>query len=257
MPASLARRVTEQHTTGESLGEPVDGTVMALRITGLERWMTRVDPLRAMGLLHAVHAAVQALAAAQGGRVDYAQGHTLLVVWPQAQAPQVHTAVSVAQACWNELLPMLRTNEDPDHPLGLETAVECGAFWAGVVGTVESRRLVVLGHTVADALAMLELASELAAPLLLGPVAGQRLAEAQQQEAQHQGAPATQAPRTAPAGASAGHGAPQPTPGLASPNPAAAGWALTPAARLLGRFVLPGQAVPKALHQVPLPVPAA
>lgn len=242
IPASLASRVVAHHRPGESLGEPRTGVVLALRVTGLERWMASVDPSKAMALLHAVHEATQLQAAARGGRVDHAQGHTLLVVWPQATAANASAAVAVAHACWSELLPLLRHNELDTGPLSLEAAVEAGDYWAGVVGSADSRRPVVLGAAVMDVMAMLELHAELAAPILVGEKATGLLTAPQGAEAQ---APAQAGAATSTKGA--------PTPVGALPLVSNRWPHLSP----LGRFVLPGQARSKALHRVEAPLPAA
>jgi CHASE2 domain-containing sensor protein len=168
MPTELADRIVAHQRPGESLGEPRTGVVLALRVPGIERWMAQAEPQQALGLLHAIHATAQAQAAAHGGRVDHAQGHTLLVMWATPTPASAQAAVAVAHACWAELLPVLRRNETEAHPLGLEAAVESGSYWVGVVGTPESRRPVVLGAVVVDVMAMLELHAELAAPILVG-----------------------------------------------------------------------------------------
>lgn len=219
MPPSLADRVLSHHQPGESLGEPRTGAILALRVTGIERWMARETPECALGLLHAVHASTQALATDRGGRVDHAQGHTLLVVWSHANTRDVRAALAVAHEAWNALVPVLRANEHPDRPLGLELALEVGDFWSGVVGSTESRRPVVLGAAVSDVLAMLEMHAELAAPILVGDKASALL-------------------RTDPV----------------PPAPQADG---APALVPLGRFVLPGQVRPRQLHRADLPLQLA
>lgn len=176
MPTELADRIVAHQRPGESLGEPRTGVVLALRVPGIERWMAQAEPQQALGLLHAIHATAQAQAAVHGGRVDHAQGHTLLVMWSTPTPATAQAAVAVAHACWAELLPVLRRNETEAHPLGLEAAVESGSYWVGVVGTPESRRPVVLGAVVVDVMAMLELHAELAAPILVGERASALLA---------------------------------------------------------------------------------
>jgi CHASE2 domain-containing sensor protein len=235
MPAELANRVVAHQRPGESLGEPRTGLVLALRVPGIERWMTEVEPQQALGLLHAIHAAAQSRAAAHGGRVDHAQGHMLLVVWPCADTASARAAVAVAHDCWSELIPVLRRNETATAPLGLEAAVEAGSYWVGVVGTPESRRPVVLGAAVVDVTAMLELHAELAAPILVGEKASALLAPA----------PNAAGQATIEGFAST---ATQPVTQAAHPTTL-----LAP----LGRFVLPGQARPKALHRIEAPLTAA
>jgi class 3 adenylate cyclase len=240
MPSELAGRIVAHQRPGESLGEPRTGVVLALRVPGIERWMAEVEPQQALGMLHAIHAAAQSQAAKHGARVDHAQGHMLLVVWPTADTTSARAAVTVAHACWSELLPVLRRNESATAPLGLEAAVEAGSYWVGVVGTPESRRPVVLGAAVVDVLAMLELHAELAAPILVGERASALLAPQPVPE-----------PSTGAAQATIGRfasSAAQPVTPSAQPHTE-----LAP----LGRFVLPGQARPKALHRIQAPLPAA
>jgi hypothetical protein len=159
----------------------------------------------------------------------------LLVVWPCADTASARAAVAVAHDCWSELIPVLRRNETATAPLGLEAAVEAGSYWVGVVGTPESRRPVVLGAAVVDVTAMLELHAELAAPILVGEKASALLAPA----------PNAAGQATIESFAST---ATQPVIQAAHPTTL-----LAP----LGRFVLPGQARPKALHRIEAPLTAA
>lgn len=182
MPAPLAREIAVRNPTGDSLGHAEQGTVMAIRIEGLERWQSSVAPLQALGLIHGLHATAQSAAAEVGGRLEQAQGHTLFVAWPASQAsgaaPQ---AMSAAQRCLRELQPLLERNESESHPLSMNIAIESGPYLHGVVGHADSRRAILLGAAVADVQGMLELSGELAAPVLVGPMAALELQRAQVQ----------------------------------------------------------------------------
>lgn len=178
MPPALARRICQDSPTGESLGELREGTLMALRIAGIERWVGAVEPLQGLALIHAVHATAQALATRSGGRLEHAQGHTLLLAWPGADGNFVRQALDVAQQCGQDMMPLLGRNESETHPLSLHIAIESGAYLQGIVGTADNRRAVLIGPAATDALAMLELSDELATPVLVGPRAAAALEQA-------------------------------------------------------------------------------
>lgn len=176
MPAALARRIAHDHPSSDSLGEPQNGTLLALRVPGIERWVSSVEPLQALGLIHVLNATVQNLALGLGGRLEHMQGHTLLLAWASDDASAVRKAMEVAQRCATDLGPLLRRNESETHPLGMNIAIESGSYLQGIVGPAEARRAVLIGPAATDALAMLELSDELASPVLLGPKAASHLA---------------------------------------------------------------------------------
>jgi len=177
MPPALAAQIAAQNPSGDSLGQPCQGTLLALRVAGIERWVASVETLQALGLIHAIYASAQTIAAAHGGRLEHTQGHTLLLAWPQASATSVRQAMHAAQACAERLAPLLQRNETPTHPLSLHATIETGLYLLGIVGDTASRRPVLLGPAATDVQAMLQLNAELAAPILVGPGAAQ-LAEA-------------------------------------------------------------------------------
>lgn len=176
MPVALARRVAQDHPSGESLGDLQRGTLLALRIPGIDRWVSSVEPLQALSLIHVLNATVQNLAHGLGGRLEHMQGHTVLLAWTSDDAWAVRQAMAVAKQCAVELGPLLRRNESETHPLGMNMAIESGAYLQGIVGTSSARRAVLLGPAATDALAMLELNEELVSPVLLGPKAAAHLA---------------------------------------------------------------------------------
>lgn len=175
MPTALAREIAERHPTGESLGHAEHGTLMAVRIEGLERWQGGVEPLQALGLIHGLHATAQSAAAAFGGRLEQAQGNTLMLAWPHGLPDGVRCALRAADRCRATLQPLLQHNETESHPLSMNIAIESGPYLQGVVGHAESRRAVMLGAAVADVQGMLELSIDLATPVLLGPQAARQL----------------------------------------------------------------------------------
>jgi adenylate cyclase len=156
------------------------GTVMAIRINGLQRWQESVEPLRALGVIHALYAAAQSGASAFGGRLEQAQGHLLMVAWPDSRAHEAGgngplLAAAAARRCLKELQPLLDRNESELHPLSMNIAIESGPYLHGIVGHAESRSALLLGPAVADVQGMLELSDELACPILMGPAVAAQL----------------------------------------------------------------------------------
>ena len=209
MPTALASQIASQNPTSDSLGQPCQGTLLALHVTGLERWVASVETLQALGLIHAIYATAQAQAAQRGGRLEHAQGHTLLLAWPTANAQSVENALAVAEKCTQELAPLLARNESHTHPLSAHIAIETGLYLMGVVGNTASRRSVLLGPAATDVQAILHLSAELASTVIVGPSAAalvataaplQRLGrfvlpeQAQPKELYRHAAPATQNP---------------------------------------------------------------
>ncbi len=168
LPGDLARDIAQQNPSGESLGKPCQGVLLALRIVGLERWTASVDSLQALALVHALNSVAERAAHRHGGALEHVQGETLLMAWTRADASAVHAAVATARDLLAETSALLQRNESQRHPLGVRAAVEAGAFLIAVAGSRTSRRPLLLGPAVDVAAGMLSLADELASPLLVG-----------------------------------------------------------------------------------------
>jgi len=175
MPEALAREIATRNPTGDSLGHEETGTVMAIRIGGLQRWQSGVAPLRALGLIHGIHAAAQSVCSGFGGRLEHAQGHLLLSAWPHSKGQGAEMAVAAARRCLKELQPLLDRNETESCPLSMSIAIESGPYLHGIVGHADSRSALLLGAAVTDVYAMLELSDELACPMMVGPIAAASL----------------------------------------------------------------------------------
>lgn len=173
LPRGLAREIAQQNPSGESLGKPCEGVLLALRVVGLERWTGSVDTLQALALLHAISTLADRTASRHGGALEHVQGETLLLAWPEAGARDVLAAIETAREIFRELEPVLLHNESTGFPLGSRAAVEAGSFLLAVAGSRASRRPLLLGPTADTVLAMLPLCDELASPLLIGPQAAQ------------------------------------------------------------------------------------
>ncbi|MEO8015323.1 MAG: CHASE2 domain-containing protein, partial [Polaromonas sp.] len=76
LPRGLAREIAQQNPSGESLGKPCEGVLLALRIVGLERWIGSVDSLQALALVHAVSTLADRSATHSGGALEHVQGET-------------------------------------------------------------------------------------------------------------------------------------------------------------------------------------
>lgn len=176
LPQSLAREIAYQAPGSDSLGKPCQGVLLAVRVQGLERWTGNVDSLQALGVAHAISTVANHTAQAHGGALEHVRGEVLLIAWPNAGAQCVTAAIDTAQALMAELLPMLRQNETRRFPLGVQAAIESGAFLLGVAGPQASRRTLLLGPVADVVLAMLPFCDELAAPVLIGAQAAHTLA---------------------------------------------------------------------------------
>lgn len=171
LPRGLAQEIAQQNPSGESLGKPCEGVLLALRVVGLERWTGSVDTLQALALLHAMSTLADRGASRHGGALELVHGETLLLAWPEAGARDVMAAIETAREICRALEPVLAQNESPGFPLGCRAAVEAGSFLLAVAGARASRRPLLLGPAADTVLTMLPLCDELASPLLIGPQA--------------------------------------------------------------------------------------
>ena len=168
LPQRLAREIAYQSPGSDSLGKPCQGVLLALRVQGLERWTSTVDSLQALGVAHAISTLADRAASQHGGALEHVRGEVLLLAWPRVDAECASAAIEAAQTLMRELTPLLRQNESLRFPLGLQVAIESGAFLLGVAGPQASRRPLLLGPAADIVLAMLPFCEELAAPLLIG-----------------------------------------------------------------------------------------
>lgn len=177
LPPTLAQQVATQTPSGQSLGHPCDGILVAVRVAGMDRWVSQVDTLQALALIHALHTAAQHSAALHGGSLEHAQGSTLYFTWPQSTPQALVGALNSVKHLHALLMPALTQNETLSHPLSAYAAIEAGAYLLGVVGESGSRRSVLLGPVANDVMGMLSLGEELASPILVGPKAAQAFAD--------------------------------------------------------------------------------
>ena len=176
LPPTLAHQVAAQTPSGQSLGRPCQGVLVAVRIAGLDRWVSHVDTLQALAMIHALHSAAQQSALLHGGSLEHAQGTTLYLTWPQSTPDALAASLQSVQHLHALLMPVLLQNETLTHPLSTYAAIEAGAYLLGIVGEAGSRRSVLLGPVANDVMGMLSLGEELASPILIGPTAAQAFA---------------------------------------------------------------------------------
>lgn len=175
LPAHLAREIANQDPSGESLGRSVAGVIVAVHVTGLQRWSAGAGSFKALALIHAITSLAETHARQQGGMLGHVQGDTLMLFWPTEGAAPIHTpheavqlAVQASRGLLAELGEMLSGNETETAPLGLRIAIDQGESLLAVAGSRTSRRSLMLGTAVNSVLAMLPLCEELASPILLG-----------------------------------------------------------------------------------------
>lgn len=183
LPSHLAREIARQDPSGESLGRTDTGTIMAVRVSGLQRWSAGVGSLKALALVHAITSLAETHARRQGGMLEHVQGDTLLLSWSTAPTDGVHasasahdavqSSVQAARGLLAELGDLLSANETETSPLGLRMAIDHGDFLLAVAGSRTSRRSLMLGAAVDSVLAMLPMCEELASPILMGQRAAQ------------------------------------------------------------------------------------
>ena len=176
LPPTMAQHVAALVPTGQSLGQPCNGVLVAVHIAGMDRWVSHVDSLQALALIHALHSAAQQSAILHGGHLEHAQGSTLYLTWSDATPGSVAAALGSVQHLRSLLAPVLLHNETLSNPLSAYAAIEAGAYLLGIVGESASRRSVLLGPMANDVMGMLSLSEELASPILVGPVAAQTFA---------------------------------------------------------------------------------
>lgn len=194
LPNHLAREIANQYPSGESLGRRGNGVIMAVRVSGLQRWSANVGSLKALALVHSITSLAETHARRHGGTLEHVQGDTLLLSWPTdlshstgsantarpssgpvQLSPQdaVQASVLSARSLLVELGDLLATNETETTTLSLRIAIDQGDYLLAVAGSRTSRRSLILGRAVDNVLAMLPLCEELASAILLGQRAAQ------------------------------------------------------------------------------------
>ena len=180
LPRHLAQEIARQAPSDESLGRKGAGAILAVRVSGLQRWSAGVGSLRALALVHAITSLAETHARREGGLLEHVQGDTLLLSWstkpiePQETTPgmaeqdTVHSAVQAARGLLTEMSQLLMANETETSPLGVRMAVDHGDFLLAVAGSRTSRRSLILGTAVDSVLAILPLCAELGSPILMG-----------------------------------------------------------------------------------------
>jgi adenylate cyclase len=180
LPRHLAQEIARQAPSGESLGRAGSGAILAVRVSGLQRWSAGVGSFRALALVHAITSLAETHARRQGGMLEHVQGDTLLLSWSttplepaqttpgMAELDAVQSSVQAARGLLTEMSDLLAANETETSPLGVRMAVDHGEFLLAVAGSRTSRRSLMLGAAVDSVLAILPLCAELGSPILMG-----------------------------------------------------------------------------------------
>lgn len=136
LPPTLAQQVAMQAPSGQSLGHPCDGILVAVRIAGMDRWVSQVDTLQALAMIHALHTAAQHSATLHGGSLEHAQGSTLYLTWPQSTPQALVASLHSVQHLHALLICRADTKQTLSHPLSAYAAIEAGAYLLGIVGRI-------------------------------------------------------------------------------------------------------------------------
>lgn len=171
LPARLAQEIARQDPSGESLGRPGEGMVVAVQVRGLDRWTQGVDSLKALALVHALSSLADRIAGQYGGRLEYRHGECLYLVFARNESSSVEPGSfeELIQQLFKGMQPLTQANETFQRPLGLQVAAEQGSFLLAVAGAKGSRRPLLLGPVLDTLQSILGLAEELASPVVLGP----------------------------------------------------------------------------------------
>ena len=175
LPRRLAREIAFQAPGNHSLGKLFKGTLLAVRVQGLERWSSSVNSLQALSVAHAVSTLADHAARCHGGTLEHVRGEVLLMSWPTADATCANDAIEAALSLMQDLGPLLTQNESLRAPLSVHAALESGTFLLGLAGPQASRRVLLLGPAADIVLATLDLCNDLATPLLIGTNVAQTL----------------------------------------------------------------------------------
>lgn len=173
LPPRLAQQIAAQLPSGESLGQSHSGALAAVRVDGLARWVTHVDSLQALALIHALHSCTVHTAHEHGGQLEYVHGDTFYLSWNEAGAAQA--ALACLQQLLQRLAPILARNALEEAPLLPFAALESGSYLLGVVGAESGRRSVMLGPAANDVRGILDLGPELDSAVIIGPQAARAL----------------------------------------------------------------------------------
>lgn len=175
LPRRLAREIAFQAPGNLSLGKSFKGTLLAVRVQGLERWSSSVDSLQALSVAHAASTLADHAARSHGGALEHVRGEVLLMSWPTADAACANAAIQAALSLMQDLIPLLDQNESMRAPLSVHAAVESGTFLLGLAGPQTNRRVLLLGPAADIVLATLDLCGDLGTPLLIGANVAQAL----------------------------------------------------------------------------------
>lgn len=171
LPVRLAQEIARQDPSGESLGRPGEGLIVAMQVRGLDRWTQGVDSLKALAFVHALSSLADRIAREHGGQLEYRHGDCLYLVFArnEAKAKEPAAIEELVQQLLKGMQPLTQANETLQRPLGLQVAAEQGSFLLAVAGAKGSRRPLLLGPVLDSLQSILGLAEELASPVVLGP----------------------------------------------------------------------------------------
>lgn len=174
LPESLAQEIARQDPSGESLGRPGQGLVVAVQVRGLQHWTQGVDSLKALALVHALSSLADRVARTHGGQLEYRQADCLYLVFAHGSSQQTPFLETLFSQLLRGMQPLTRANENLQRPLGLQIAAEEGPYLLAVAGAQASRRPLLLGPVIDTVQSILGISEDLASPIILGPDAAEK-----------------------------------------------------------------------------------
>ena len=207
LSGSAAQDVALSESTDVVTGRQLPVTVMSINLRNFDRFCASQEAALSARLLHDYLSLLNEVVKKAGGELEHVQGAEVLAVWresPNLTKGSEHSGVdpdsllSVTQTLWRhsqawlkswseehklEVAPsslddfsdLMGSTEDPIRlgaELELEIGLEQGVALIGSVGPKERRVYTVLGEPVQVAQSLRSMCSELAYPVLLGPVFG-------------------------------------------------------------------------------------
>jgi adenylate cyclase len=207
LSGSAAKDVALSDSTDTVTGTQVPVTVMSINLRNFDRFCASQEASLSARLLHDYLSLLNDVVQKAGGELEHVQGAEVLAVWREGQKDSVATGVDgvhedellgVTQNLWkqsqawlkvwseehkseialgpvDDFIDLMGKAEDPIRmgvELELEVGLEQGVALIGSVGPKARRVYTVLGEPVQVAQSLRGMCSELAYPVLLGPVFG-------------------------------------------------------------------------------------
>lgn len=174
LPAAVAENLALRAPDDAMRAERRDCVALYADLRNFSAYCEARPPEEAAAVLHAFFSTADRIVEHHGGRVESLQGDALLALWPHADSGAA--ALAAAKALLADAPQWLPDSAAPGlEPLALGIGIEAGPVLVGFFGGARRRAYTALGEPVTVARRLQSMTSDLAEPLLLGPVVVSRL----------------------------------------------------------------------------------